>query len=199
MGQPAEKLPRPARATLADLAAVPPPKVAELVRGVLQVMPRPAPRHAEASSNLEGELYGPFRRGRGGPGGWRILVEPELHFPDPTAPGEIDAVAPDLAGWRLERMPTLPEEAFFTVAPDWACEVLSPSTATFDRSEKMPLYARERVLHAWLIDPIAQMLEVYRLASEGGLWTLLAVHRGAVKVRAEPFEAIELELGLLWA
>jgi Uma2 family endonuclease len=96
-------------------------------------------------------------------------------------------------------MPKLPEdESFFTVAPDWVCEVLSRSTAVFDRSEKMPLYARERVLHAWLIDPLVQMLEVYRLASEGGLWTLLAVHHGNVLVRAEPFEAIELDLGGLW-
>jgi Uma2 family endonuclease len=198
MGQPAEKL-SPPRATLTDLEAAPPNRVAELVRGTLTTFPRPAPKHAHASSRLGVKLGGPFGLGEGGPGGWLLLDEPELHFPDPTEPGAVDVVVPDLAGWRVERMPTLPEEAFFTVAPDWLCEVLSPSTATTDRAEKIPLYARERVLHAWLIDPIAQMLEVYRLASEGGLWTLLAVHRGGVKVRAEPFEAIELDLALLWA
>ena len=196
MGQPAEKL--TTRATLADLEAVPPHRVAELVRGVLHIFNRPAPRHARTSSRLGGELMGPFDTGKGGPGGWVILDEPELQFPEPGAPGGVEVVSPDLAGWRVERMPSLPEEAFFTVAPDWVCEVLSPSTATFDRFEKMPLYARQRVLHAWLIDPLAHTLEVFRVAGEGGLWMLLALHHGDVKVRAEPFEAIELDLGLLW-
>ena len=196
MGQPAEKLPR--RATYADLEAVPPGKVAELVRGVLHVMPRPAPRHARASSILGGELYSPFGRGRGGPGGWVILDEPELHFPDATAPSEIDAVVPDLAGWRNERMPELPETAYFTLAPDWICEVLSLSTAAFDRAEKMPVYAREGVRHAWLIDPLARTLEVFALGAEG-LWVLFGVHRDVARVRAEPFDAIELELEVLWA
>ena len=196
MGQPAEK--RPRRATYADLEAVPSGKVAELVRGVLHVMPRPAPRHARASSILGGELYSPFGRGRGGPGGWVILDEPELHFPDPTAPGEIDAVVPDLAGWRVERMPELPETAYFTVAPDWICEVLSASTAVVDRIEKMPLYAREGVRHAWLVDPIARTLEVFALSSSGR-WVVAGVHRDAARVRAEPFDAIELDLALLWA
>ena len=195
MGQPAEQL---RRATYADLEAVPPPQVAELVRGVLHTFPRPAPRHAEASSNLGAELYGPFRRGRGGPGGWRILDEPELHFPDPTDPGEIDAVVPDIAGWGVERMPELPEEAYFTLAPDWICEVLSPSTATFDREEKMPLYAREGVRHAWLVDPIARTLEVFVLGAEGR-WTRAGIHRDDARVRAEPFDAIELDLRVLWA
>ncbi|MCC6551864.1 MAG: Uma2 family endonuclease [Polyangiaceae bacterium] len=195
MGEPALKL--PARATYADRAAVPPPQVAELVRGVLHVFPRPAPRHAQAATELVGELSGPVRRGRGGPGGWRILVEPELHFPDPTAPGEIDAVAPDLAGWRLERMPELPETAYFTVAPDWICEVLGPSTAAFDRAEKMPLYAREGVLHAWLVDPLARTLEVFARTPDAR-WLLLAVHRDGARVRAEPFDAVELDLALLW-
>jgi Uma2 family endonuclease len=198
MGQPAEKLPAP-RATLADLAAVPPGKVAELIRGVLHIFNRPGPRHVRASSRLGAKLGSSFDLGDGGPGGWVILVEPEVHFPEPSAPEGVEVVHPDLAGWRVERMPELPEdEAYFTLAPDWICEVLSRSTATIDRIEKMPLYARNRVLHAWLIDPVAHTLEVYRLASEGGLWTLLAAHRGNVKVRAEPFEAIELDLALLW-
>jgi Uma2 family endonuclease len=196
MGQPAEKLPR--RATYADLEAVPPGKVAELVRGVLHVMPRPAPRHAHASSRLGGRLDGPFSLGEGGPGGWLLLDEPELHFPDPNAPGEIDAVVPDLAGWRVERMPELPETAYFTLAPDWICEVLSPSTAAFDRAEKMPIYAREGVRHAWLVDPLARTLEVFALAAEER-WVLLGVHRDAARVRAAPFEAIELDLAVLWA
>jgi len=140
---------------------------------------------------------GPFDRGNGGPGGWVILDEPELHFPDPTEPGEIDAVAPDLAGWRVARMPELPETAYFTLAPDWICEVLSPSTADFDRGEKMPLYAREGVQHAWLVDPLARTLEVFTLGADGR-WVPAGLHRDAARVRAEPFDAIELELGVLW-
>lgn len=128
--------------------------------------PRP-PRHARASTSLTGRLHGPFALGDGGPGGWWILDEPELHFPDPTEPGEEDVVVPDLAGWRRERMPSLPKEAFFRLAPDWICEVLSQSTEGFDREGKMPVYAREGVRHAWLIDPVARTLEVHVLGARG--------------------------------
>ncbi|MGK3960022.1 Uma2 family endonuclease [Sorangium sp. So ce118] len=195
MGQPAEK---ERRATYADLEAVPPHKVAELVRGTLHVFPRPAPKHARASSGLGAELTGPFDHGKGGPGGWWILDEPELHFPDPDAPGEVEALVPDLAGWRRERMPELPETAYFALAPDWVCEVLSPSTASFDRDEKMPVYAREGVRYAWLVDPIARTLEVYVLGQDRR-WGLAATHRDAAHVRVEPFDAIELDLSVLWA
>ncbi|KYF87523.1 hypothetical protein BE18_20935 [Sorangium cellulosum] len=195
MGQPAEKQ---RRATYADLEAVPPNKVAELVRGTLHVFPRPAPRHARASSRLGGKLSGPFDLGEGGPGGWHILDEPELHFSDPNAPGEIDALVPDLAGWRVERMPELPQTAYFELAPDWICEVLSPSTEEVDRDEKMPIYAREGVRHAWLVDPIARTLEVYVLG-EDRRWGPAMVHRDAARVRVEPFDAIELDLSVLWA
>ncbi|KYF87522.1 hypothetical protein BE18_20930 [Sorangium cellulosum] len=195
MGEPAEK---PRRATYADLESVPPNKVAELVRGTLHVFPRPAPRHASAKGALLSELFIPFDRGRGGPGGWRMLLEPELHSPDPEAPGEVEVLVPDLAGWRRERMPELPDTAYFALAPDWICEVLSLSTAAFDRDEKMPVYAREGVRHAWLVDPIARTLEVFSLAS-GRAWTPVATHRDAARVRVEPFAAIELDLSLLWA
>lgn len=194
MGLPAIK---PRRATYADLEAVPANQVAELIRGTLHAMPRPAPKHANASSMLTGELTGPFGRGRGGPGGWWILVEPELHFPDPTEPGAIDALVPDLAGWRRDRMPELPSTAYFALAPDWICEVLSPSTAAFDREEKMPVYAREGVRHAWLVDPIARTLEVYTLGTDGR-WGEPVRHGGADIVRAVPFDAIGLDLSALW-
>ncbi|WP_437974373.1 Uma2 family endonuclease [Sorangium sp. So ce295] len=195
MGQPAEKQ---RRATYADLEAVPANKVAELIGGVLHVLPRPAPRHANASSVLGIKIGGPFGLGDGGPGGWWILDEPELHIPDPDAPAEIDALVPDLAGWRRERMPALPETAFFPLAPDWICEVLSPSTASVDRDEKMPIYAREGVRHAWLVDPIARTLEAFSLVSGRG-WGPASVHRDAARVRVEPFEAVELDLSVLWA
>jgi Uma2 family endonuclease len=181
----------PARreATYEDLLRVPDHLVAEILDGELHTTPRPSPRHADASSGLGGVLRGPFDRGRGGPGGWRILDEPELHL------GR-DVVVPDLAGWRRERLPRLPDEAFFTVAPDWICEVVSPSTAAIDRVKKLTIYAREGVPHAWLIDPIARTLEVLRLDS--GRWTIVTTHAGADTIRAEPFDALDLDLTLLW-
>ena len=195
MGQPAEKR---TRATYADLEAVPANRVAELIGGTLYAFPRPAFRHANASSVLGVKLGGPFGLGEGGPGGWRILDEPELHFPDPTAEGEFDAVVPDLAGWRLERMTEPAEAVYFTVAPDWICEVLSKSTEDTDRDEKMPIYAREGVRHAWLIDPVARTLEVFVLDLGGPGWTRAGVHRDGARVRVAPFDAIELDLSLLW-
>lgn len=188
MGQPAEKL---RRATYADLEAVPSHLVAEIINGELRTLPRPAPPHTEAASALGGELHGPFRRGIGGPGGWRILDEPEFHLGP-------DVLVPDLAGWRLERMPRLPQTAFFELPPDWVCEVLSPSTAADDRADKMPIYAREGVRYAWLVDPILQTLEVFVLTAERQ-WILLSVYRGNARVRAEPFDAVELDIALLWA
>jgi len=178
------------RATYDEVLAAPEHVVAEVLFGVLHMHPRPAARHARAASRLGGELDGPFDRGRGGPGGWILLDEPELHL------GE-DILVPDLAGWRRERMPVFPyEAAFFDLAPDWVGEVLSPSTAKVDRSDKLTIYAREGVRHAWMLDPIARTLEVLRL--EGGRWTILAVHGDEIPIRAEPFEAIELSLGSLW-
>lgn len=196
MGHPAEM---PPGATYADLAAVPANKVAELIRGTLHVMPRPAPRHAHASSALGVKLGNPFSFGEGGPGGWWILDEPELQFPDPAPvkPGDIEVLVPDMAGWRRTRMPELPETAYFNLAPDWVCEVLSKSTEDFDRNEKMPIYAREGVAHAWLIDPIARTLEAFTLV--GGHWSKPTLHRGDARVRLRPFDAVELDLSVLWA
>ena len=181
------------RATIADLEAVPNNKVGEIITGTLYVLPRPAPRHGHASSVLGIEIGGPFQRGRGGPGGWRILDEPELLL---GPKGDEDVLIPDIAGWRIERMPRLPSTARYTLAPDWVCEVLSPGTVTVDRAEKMPAYARHGVRHAWLVDPIARTLEVFML--EKRRWVLLGVYGGSAIVRAEPFDAIELDLAALW-
>ena len=176
-------------ATYDDLVAVPDILVAEIVDGELWTSPRPTLRHARASSRLGHLLGPPFDDGRGGPGGWLILDEPELHLGD-------HAVVPDIAGWRRERMPAVPDTAYATLAPDWVCEVLSPSTAQFDRAKKLRVYAEHGVRHAWLVDPLARTLEVLRL--EGGHWSLLDTHVGNASVRAEPFEAIELEVAVLW-
>lgn len=177
-------------ATYADLEALPSNMVGEIVHGVLYASPRPASPHAAAASAVGEELGPPFKRGRGGPGGWIILDEPELHLGP-------DVLVPDLGGWRRERMPEMPHVAAFDLAPDWVCEVLSPSTAQLDRGEKLPLYARDRVAHVWLIDPLEQYLEVLRL--DGETYRLAGTHFAKAKVRAEPFDAIELELAVLWA
>lgn len=171
---------------------IPQHQFAEIVNGTLYVMPRPAPRHANASSMLGGELSGPFQRGRGGPGGWWILDEPELHLV------EREPVIPDLAGWRVERMPELPETAYFALAPDWICEVLSKSTETVDRSEKLPLYAAHGVAHVWLLDPIAKTLEVHTLG-DAARWREVRTYAGDARVCAAPFDAIELDLAALWS
>jgi len=177
-------------ATYEDLMKVPDIMVAEIVDGELHASPRPALRHARAGSILGGRLTPPFDEGRGGPGGWWILFEPELHL------GR-HVLVPDLAGWRRTRLPVFPDEAYATLVPDWICEIVSPSTASLDRSKKLAIYARESVRHAWLIDPIAGTLEVLRL--DGGRWTILATHSGSEVVRAEPFQEVELELQALWA
>lgn len=181
--------PKPARATYEDVLNAPDNLVAELIEGELYTSPRPAIRHANASSVLAGELNSAFQRARGGPGGWWILVEPELHL------GE-DVLVPDLAGWRRERLPTLPDAAAFELAPDWVCEVVSPATGRLDRVKKMPRYARAGTDHLWLVDPSTRILEVFR--REGDRWLVVATHGGDEKVRVEPFEAIEIELLPVW-
>jgi Uma2 family endonuclease len=172
---------------------VPAHQCAEIVNGTLYVMSRPAPKHASAASMLAVEIGGPFQRGRGGPGGWWILFEPELQLV-PKEP-----VVPDLAGWRVERMPELPNTASFTLVPDWACEVLSRSTEKLDRDEKLPYYAEHGVRHVWLIDPIDKRLEVYSLDAETKRWREVRIHQGDTTVRAAPFDAIELDLAALWS
>ena len=178
------------RATYDDVLSAPAHLVAEVLFGVLHTHPRPAIPHARVSSRLGSELDGPFDRGRGGPGGWILVDEPELHL------GE-DIIVPDLAGWRRERLPRLPNASFFKLAPDWACEVLSPSTMKIDRSDKLSIYAREGVGHVWFVDPATRLLEILRLS--GSRYEILGTHKDDESVRAEPFDAVALDLGALWA
>lgn len=176
-------------ATYRDIEALPPGLVGEIVFGVLHTHPRPSGPHARAESALNGELYGPFDRGRGGPGGWILLVEPELHFAE-------EVIVPDLAAWRRERMAEVPRAAFITLVPDWICEVLSPSTEALDRSDKMDVYRREKVPSVWFVDPVLKTLEVFRL--DGDTFRVERTVRGEGVVRLEPFHAIELPLSALW-
>jgi Uma2 family endonuclease len=176
-------------ATYEDLLKLPDDKIGEIVDGDLYASPRPAVPHVVAHSALNSELGPPFQFGRGGPGGWWILVEPELHLRD-------DTLVPDLAGWRRERLPSMPNAPAITVSPDWVCEVLSPSTERLDRVRKLPAYARHLVTHAWLINPLTRTLEVFRREAQG--WVLVASHADDAIVRVEPFDAVELDLLRLW-
>ncbi|MBL0218757.1 MAG: Uma2 family endonuclease [Myxococcales bacterium] len=182
--------PKPRWPSYQDVLDAPDNKVAEIIGGELFVAPRPAGAHAAVSSALGAEITPPFGRGRGGPGGWIILDEPELHF-------ETNVVIPDLAGWRRKQMPKVEDVPYFTLPPDWLCEVLSRSTEKVDRALKLPIYATAGVQHVWLLHPANRTLEVLRIHE--GKWLTLAVHRDGQRVRAEPFDAIELDLAVLWA
>ena len=177
-------------ATYEDVLNAPARCIAQLIDGELDTQPRPSLAHQMVSSVLGAELDSPFRRGRGGPGGWILVDEPELHL-------GADVLVPDLAGWRRERMPVVEHAAFANLAPDWVCEILSPSTARIDRIKKLPIYKSHGVKHVWVVDPLARTLEVFRL--EGERLFLHATHAEDERIRAEPFDAIELELGVLWA
>ncbi|PIE19512.1 MAG: hypothetical protein CSA65_02375 [Proteobacteria bacterium] len=163
----------------------------EIINGQLRASPRPSGPHALASSRLGGDLERPYGRGRGGPGGWWILDEPEIHFVL-----DEEVLVPDLAGWRRERLPEIPEGHKFTVAPDWVCEVLSPSSKSSDREEKMPIYAHYGVGYLWLVDPKTKTLEAYRLGE--GSYATLGIHRDDDVVAVAPFEAVTLHLRDLW-
>jgi Uma2 family endonuclease len=179
-------------ATYADVLKAPPGKIAEVLAGELFVSPRPSLPHARVSSLLGIDLGSPFDRklgGPGGPGGWWILDEPEIHL-------GADILVPDLAGWRRERLSKVPKTAFIELAPDWVCEVVSPGSRGTDRVRKMPLYAKAGVAHIWLIDPNEKLLEVFQLS--GSQWLSIASFEGAQTVRAEPFDAVELDMTRWW-
>lgn len=179
-------------ATYEDILNLPEHLTGEIINGELYTQPRPTPAHARASSALGAKYVPPFDFGDNGPGGWIILDEPELHLGSKP-----HIIVPDLAGWRRERLPALPETAWFETAPDWVCEVISPSTAGKDRVKKMPVYAEFGVRHLWLVDPLAKTLEAYRL--HDGQWLRIGAWADDDVARIEPFEAVELSLTTLWA
>ena len=172
-------------------ARAPERMVCEILNGVLLMSPRLRNVHSNVASMLGGLLIPPFRLGRGGPGGSILLDEPELHLgPRP------DKMGPDLAGWRRERVPVLPDASQINTPPDWVCEVLSPSTEVTDRGIKVPIYAREGVRHVWLLDPATRTLELFALAH--GELRPSGKYQGDTTARVPPFDAVELELRLLW-
>ncbi|MBI4816984.1 MAG: Uma2 family endonuclease [Deltaproteobacteria bacterium] len=164
----------------------------EVINGRLTVMPRPAPRHANAAGALQGQLGPAFQRGLGGPGGWWILAEPELTLGDPA----FEPIDPDLVGWRIQTMPHLPDTAAVSLVPDWVCEILSPSTEVYDRAEKLPYYARAGIRHAWLVYPEGLTLEAFE--NDAGIYRPVGTWQGHTRARVPPFDAIDLDLSWLW-
>lgn len=181
--------PRRRPAAWADLLATPEDVKAEVLAGELWMSPRPAPIHSGIQFNLSGELYG-FGGQRGGSDGWWFLIEPDVRL------GPHDIVSPDLVGWRKSRVPNFPLERPIEIVPDWVCEVLSPSNASRDRTRKADLYLRTGVPFYWLIDPEARTLEA--LAAEAGRWVRLGAWADGDIARVAPFEARELEIGVLF-
>lgn len=176
-------------ATLADLAAIPPTHIGHIIRGKLYTLPRPRYRHSRAQSELVTTLSPPFGRGAGGPGGWLFLVEPELRLGG-------NAIVPDLAGWLRDGLDIEQLDPYPTVAPAWACEVLSPSTEAFDRNLKADALAAHGVDWLWFIDPETRTLEAYR--RDDKVWRLLGRWQGEVDVTAGPFDALSWPLSVLW-
>ena len=177
------------QATYQDVLDAPPHMVAQIVDGRLYTFPRPAASHAAACSELFGTIQPPFHNGRGGPGGWIILFEPELHLSETV-------LVPDIAGWRRGRMQVVPDVQFFVLAPDWICEVLSPSTRSLDIGRKREIYAQEGVSHLWLVDPDEQSLEAFELRDSE--WSMIDRLCQDAQVSLPPFEAIRFNLGDLW-
>lgn len=175
-------------ATVRDLDDLPEDVIGQIVDGELIVLPRPDAPHAEAAGVLYGLLFNSFWRELRDPGGWVIIPEPKIIL------GK-QLLVPDLAGWKVDRY-LRPQKGPYEVMPDWVCEILSPSTARFDRATKLPIYSQSRIEHAWVIDPMARTLEVLRQRQEG--WLIAAAFQNQDKVRAEPFEAVEIDLSLLW-
>lgn len=187
MGYGARDLQRPA--TYADLEALPETVVGEIIDGTLYTHPRPRIEHTDAAGGLLEELRSRFQRGRGGPGGWWIQMEPGIELE-----GSPEFI-PDLAGWRRERVPQMPRGRW-NLVPDWACEILSPSTRGYDQRIKRPFYARIGIQHLWFVDLDVRTLTISKLVD--GHWLEVGVYGDDDIIRAEPFEAFELNLGELW-
>lgn len=184
MNEPARKT-----ATYDDLYSIPDNMVGEIIDGELIASPRPSRKHIYATSSLDKEIGPPFQGDKGGPGGWIILVEPEIALGD-------NIIVPDLAGWKRERFPVEEDHNWISVVPDWVCEVISPGTANIDRVRKMGIYLMHRVPYYWIIDPISKTLEVFE--NENSKWTVVGSFEGNDKVKVLPFHEVEINLSSLW-
>jgi Uma2 family endonuclease len=177
--------------TLADLDALPPGIVGEIIEGALYTMTKPRARHQRTGTGIGSDLRGPFDLGRGGPGGWWIIAEPGIELPNDTK-----EISPDVAGWRRERMPELPVDEPIRVVPDWVSEILSKNTRRHDLLVKMPYYARVGVAYAWIVDLEARVLTAQRL--ESGRWLTIGTYSDETEARIEPFDAVPLNVADWW-
>jgi Uma2 family endonuclease len=173
-----------------DLLALPEGGKGEVLAGELQVSPRPRPAHGRTQVILSARIGPPFDLGEGGPGGWWILIEPDVEF------GPHDIVNPDLVGWRRERVPEFPTEQPVAIVPDWVCEVISPRTARRDRTVKADLYLRAGVPHFWLVD--VELRTVEALEAQAGRWLRLGAWADGDRARIPPFDALEIDVGSLF-
>jgi Uma2 family endonuclease len=177
-------------ATYADIEALPAHMTGEIINGVLHTHPRPSNEHGFAYTSLTDELVSPFQKGRGGPGGWTFIQEPELHLGPHT-------VSPDMCGWRKDRMPHVPRAKFVdNIVPNWVCEFLSASTEKRDRGEKRVIYSTYGVDHYWLIDPRVRSVEIFQRLDRQ--WLAIGYFTDKEKLIAPPFEAITIDLSFLW-
>lgn len=180
------------RATYADLAALPEGTRAEVIGGELHTSPAPLPRHSKAEGAIRRFVGGPYDDDDGarGAGGWWNFLEVDVEL------ATHDIVRPDISGWRRDRLPDPGTERPIHVAPDWVCEVLSPSTASLDRGSKRELYAAHRVGHYWLVDPDARIIEVFENAD--GRWVLVGTYHAGQTAALPPFVEVEIPLGRLF-
>ena len=177
-------------ATSADIEALPPDVIGEIINGALFTQPRPSVQHSFSATSLTDEVVGPFQKGRGGPGGWTFLTEPELILGPHT-------LVPDLVGWRKDRMPRVPRtKRVENICPNWVCELLSDATEKRDRGEKRVIYAAYGVDHLWLVDPRVCSVEVFQ--RQDRQWLAIGYYTDSDKVAAPPFEAITMDLSVMW-
>jgi Uma2 family endonuclease len=176
--------------TLADLDALPPGIVGEIIDGVLYTMTKPRMRHQRTTARICGKLSDPFDEGNGGPGGWWIVAEPGIELPNTPE------ISPDVAGWRRERMPEMPGDEPIRVVPDWTCEILSKTTRRHDLEVKMPYYAKVGVAYHWLVDLEARVLTAYRL--DFSEWRVIGTYSNETEARIPPFAAVPLNVASWW-
>jgi Uma2 family endonuclease len=176
-------------ATYADLQAVPDNLVAEIIFGELVTHPRPVLGHGAATSALGAVTSAPYQFGQGGPGGWVFVDEPEIHLGP-------HVLVPDIAAWRRERWLAKSSDPFITVAPDWICEGLSPSTEKYDKGPKRAIYAQHGVEYLWFVDARVPSLECFVLQNRE--WVLKGAFFDKETVCMPPFEALTFSLEMLW-
>lgn len=162
----------------------------EIIEGVMYTMTRPRARHQDVGGSIHADVFNPFQRKRGGPGGWWILPEPGIELPNTPE------ISPDVAGWRRDRLPELPTGPL-TVVPDWVCEVLSPTTRRHNLLIKKPYYARVGVPWHWLVDLEARALTVLKLVDHA--WTEVGTFGDETEARLPPFDEVPLDISSWWA